>query len=154
MQTTTWNLTCTSPSSAITAVGARVTLGPIHSLQIFATLQGATGGTLDVYLQIKYKFNPTTYQQGIGVVNDPSIWVDYAHFSQLASAASPVHTVWSVSKSGQQLTATTVGQDLSPALTAGTIVGGEFGDEMRVVFTAGAGTSVGTSQQILLVGTS
>jgi len=130
----------TTPASASTAVGSHV--GGLHeydSLAIVASLVGATGGTLDIYLQI-------SPDQG-------TTWVDYAHFAQLAGGAAAVTKVWTVSRGAQQTTATTVGTGTSVALAANTIIGGEWGDRMRAVYVAGAGTSVGAAIVISILGT-
>lgn len=131
----------TSPASAITAASATVMtgLGKYGSLSIVATLLGATGGTLDVYLQ----FSP---DQG-------TTWIDYAHYPQLAAAAASSVRVWNVSRAAQALTLTTVGSGTSPALAANAILGGEWGDRLRAVYVAGAGTSVGAAVDIKVTGT-
>ncbi len=140
-QTTAVDLTATSPASATTTAQTAVTgIGQYRSMMIFATIQGATGGTLDIYLQASPD-NGTT-------------WIDYAHFPQLAAAAAAINRVWVVSKSGQQTTLTAVGTGTSPALAVNTIVGGEWGDRIRVVFVSGAGTTAGASQTIKLFLTS
>lgn len=133
-------IAATSPTAAGTEAGpTAANLGRYRSIAIVATLQGATGGTLDVYLQ----WSP----------DEGTTWVDYAHFPQLAAGAAVSTRVWTVSRAAQQLTLTTVGSGLTPALAANTIVGGEFGDRLRVVFVAGGGTSAGAAQSILIVGT-
>lgn len=134
-------ITGTSPAAQGTAVVGSVTgqLGQYDGLSIIATLEGATGGTLDVYLQ----YSP---DQG-------TTWIDYAHFPQLAAGAASSIRVWNVSRVAQQLTLTTVGSGSSPALAANTILGGEFGDRMRCVCVAGASTSVGASVVIKILGT-
>ena len=99
------------------------------AISIEAVLQGATGGTLDVYIQ-----------------NSPDMglsWYDYAHFAQMASAAPVIRYVASIAVGAQNLTLITVGTNLSPALAAGTVLGGPWGDRFRLVMVAGAGTSVG-----------
>jgi len=108
-------------------------------LSIFSTLQGATGGTLDVYIQ----YSP----------DGGTTWVDYAHFPQLAAGAGATSRVWSASKNAQQTTLTSVGTGASPALGANTIVGGDWGDRLRVVAVAGASTSAGALQTLLVVAT-
>jgi hypothetical protein len=138
----TFNLSFTSAASAGTTVAAGpVTgLGLFYSLSIVATLQGGTGGTLDLWLQ---------YSPDAGTT-----WVDYAHWPQLAAGATATTRVWNVSKHGQQTTLTTVGLGTSPALAAGSILGGDWGDRLRVVQTAGIGTSAGAAQTILIIASS
>lgn len=134
-----FSLSSTSPSSATTAVGATVGgMGKCDSLIIYANLTGATGGTLDVYLQVSPDGGTT--------------WVDYAHFTQIAAGAAAIHRVWTVTRRAQQTSIVTVGTGTSPALAAHTIIGGEFGDRMRVVYVAGAGTSAGAAQVIKILG--
>ncbi len=140
-QATAVDLTATSPASATTVAQTAVAgLGQYRSMLIFATIQGGTGGTLDIYLQVSPDGGTT--------------WVDYAHFPQLAAGAAAINRVWVVSKAGQQTTLTTVGTGTSPALAANTILGGDWGDRMRVVFVSGAGTTAGASQTIKLFLTS
>lgn len=127
----------TSPTSATTAagVGSVVTgIGKYASMGITATLQGGVGGTLDVYIQ-------TSYDAGV-------TWYDYAHFPQLAAGAAATTKIWTVSKYQQQLTLTAIGSGLAPALAVNTIIGGAWGDQLRIVFVSGAGTSSGASQKI------
>jgi hypothetical protein len=132
------DLTATSPSSATTtAQTAITTVGPYRSMFIYASIQGATGGTLDIYLQVTPDSGTT--------------WVDYAHFPQIAAGAAAIKRVWAVTKQAQQTTLATVGTGTTPALAANTIVGGEWGSQIRVVFVAGAGTSAGASQTIKCV---
>lgn len=131
------NLSFTSRSSAGTTAGAAVTdLGGYHSMSIYAVLQGATGGTLDIYLQ--------------GSPDGGTTWVDYAHFAQLAAGAAAIYRLWTVSRSAQQTSIATVGTGTSPALTANSIVGGEWTDMLRVVQVAGSGTSAGAAQVLKL----
>lgn len=131
------DLSFTSRSSAGTTAGTAVTdLGGYRSMTIYAALQGATGGTLDIYLQVSPDGGTT--------------WVDYAHFAQLAGGAAAIYRVWTVSRSAQQTSIATVGTGTSPALTANSVVGGEWTDQMRVVHVAGAGTSSGAVQTIKL----
>lgn len=130
-----------SPASATTAViGSAVSaLDEYDALMIVATLQGATGGTLDIYLQV----NPS---------DDGATWVDYAHFPQLTAAAAATTKVWSVAKAAQVTTLATVGRDLTPALPANTVLGGPWGRQMRAIAVAGVGTSAGAQQSITIMG--
>lgn len=133
----------TSPDSASTAVLAAsagypaklVGLEKFSHLEVIADLVGAAGGTLDVYLQTSH---------------DGLRWNDYAHFAQLADGAAAVTKAFAVSRTGQQLSITTIGKDNTPALAANAVLGGEFGDELRVLCVAGAGTSAGATLTILV----
>lgn len=136
--TKTIDLSFTSRSDAGTTAGTATTdLGRYRSMLVYASLQGATGGTLDVYLQ--------------GSPDGGTTWVDLVHFAQLAAGAAALYRVCAISKAGQQTTLTAVGTGSSPALAAGTVVGGDWGDRLRVVHTAGAGTSAGAAQTIKCV---
>lgn len=136
-----FNISGTSPASAVTAVvGSTVTdLDHYESLEIVATLQGATGGTLDVYLQN----NPS----GDGVT-----WVDWAHFAQLAAAAPATTVAMAVSLASQQTTPTAVGTGLSPALASTGALGGTWGRNLRCVAKAGASTTAGAPISITICG--
>lgn len=133
-------ITATSPASASTAVAS----GTIEGLDRFdwiaieADLQGATGGTLDVYVQRKLGAN---------------LWRDWLHFAQLSAGAAAVK--YSV-QSGSDNDIYTVGggTDASPgvALAADSFVGGHPGTELRVVFVAGTSTSAGAAQTVRVYG--
>lgn len=131
----------TSPAAAGTAVSASKAgaLQRFGALTIIATLTGATGGTLDVYLQVSPDAGTS--------------WYDYAHYAQISGSAAAVTKVITVSRHAQQTSITTIGTDLTPALAANSVVGGDFGDMMRVLFVAGAGTSAGAVQTIKVIGT-
>jgi len=125
------------------AAGTAVLGVPIGMLQNYdaitvrGTLTGATGGTLDVYLQTSV---------------DGSEWLDYAHFAQVAAGAAVATFGFNVSRAGQQTSITSIGTNLSPALAANSVVGGDFGNQMRAVAVAGAGTSAGAVQEIRITG--
>lgn len=128
----------TSPAAASTAAGGHIgMLQNYEALSIRATLTGPTGGTLDVYLQTSV---------------DGTEWRDYAHFTQIAAAAAAVTIGFSVSRSGQQTSILTIGKDLTPALAANAVIGGDFGNQMRALYVAGAGTSAGAAQVIRITG--
>ena len=133
----------TSPAAASTAASTTITgLEAFKSLTFYCVLTGATGGTLDIYIQ---------WSPDLGTT-----WVDYAHFAQLADGAAAIKRFFSVSRYGQQTTVTAVGSGTtaSPgvALAANTVLGGDFGDRLRVVYVAGGGTSAGAAQIINFVG--
>lgn len=130
-------LTGTSPAAPGTAAGQSAAgFGEADSLTIVATLQGATGGPLDVYLQTSYDGGTT--------------WVDFCHFPQLAAAAASSVRIWHVTRNLAQTTLTTVGSGTSPAIAANAIVGGCWGNHLRLLFVAGALTSAGAVQTIVL----
>lgn len=132
----TFNLTFTSGNSAGTfdPTVSRTGLGPYDSITIYAALTGNTGGTLDVYIQ----YSP----------DGGTTWVDLIHFPQIAAAGSGKYVV-TLSRGTQATSITAVGTGTSPALAANTVIPGDFGDRLRVVYTNGAGTSAGASQTIL-----
>lgn len=129
------SVTATSPASASTTIlGTFRGLSRWDSFTVVAELQGATGGTLNVYLQRK-------------IADD--VWSDWVSFTQLASGAAAVKYAVCPTASN---TISTVGSGSdatpSPALAAGSCAGGHPGDAVRVVAVAGAGTSGGTSQTV------
>lgn len=134
--TKTFDLSFTSQAAANTTAQTPVlNLGAFRSLQIFANIQGATGGTLDIYIQVSPDGGTT--------------WVDYIHYSQLAAAAAAIQRLVTVTKGTNSGAApVTVGINATPALAANTVVGGDFGDRLRVVAVSGAGTSAGALQTI------
>lgn len=135
-------LTVPATASTTTREGGKALdgLGAFDSLLIVATLVSCTGGTLDVYLQVASDNE------------DTPTWVDYAHFAQIAGAASTVTKAISVSRHAQQLTATTVGVGDTPALAANTFLGGDFGERMRIVAVTGAGVSAGCDITVRVIG--
>lgn len=144
MATIRKRIAATSPASASTAVGGIFErLDEFDSLVILAVLTGATGGTLDVYLQVATKEDDGADTE----------WVDYAHFAQISAAAAAITRLWSVTRLAQVTSIATVGKGTSPALAANTILGGEFGSRMRILFVAGASTSAGAVQTIDIIGT-
>ena len=134
----------TSPAAAGTVASSQVVTGSLavnvpagvagwvddyESIDIAIDLQGATGGSLDVYVQIS--------------PNNGAHWYDIIHFPQVLAGAALVHYQVPLSQATNTLTATQVGKDLSPALVSGAVVNGAFGDRFRLVMVAGAGTSAG-----------
>jgi hypothetical protein len=106
-------------------------LDDYDSIGIDCDLVGATGGTLDVYLQ-------QSPDQGVN-------WYDVIHWTQLASGGAAVHYSSPISQATTTTAPITVGKNLSPALASGTnsVVNGAFSDRMRLVMVAGSGTSAG-----------
>lgn len=138
-------ISATSPATATSSVGSAATvkdtsgnpltgdlLSGFDSMQVTANLLGATGGTLDVYVQVSYDAGAT--------------WVDYIHYAQLANGAVASSYVSSHSRAKGQ------GVAVLPfhTLSVGTSVDGEWGTQARLYFTAGAGTSAGAVQTIVL----
>lgn len=130
----------TSPASASTVVlGQFSGLAAFRSGVFIATLLGATGGNLDVYLQ--------AYDTAAGK------WFDYAHFPQKVAGSAVTTVAIPVTRDYQRVASVAIGADASPALAADTCVGGDFGDVVRVVCVAGAGTSAGAAQTVRWRGT-
>jgi hypothetical protein len=129
----------TSPSSASTAVGDSIGgLTAFSEIHIEADLVGATGGTLDVYLQRKLADN---------------LWRDWIHFTQIASGGAAVkYSARSQNATG--ITAVGGGTDASPgvALAASGIIGGHPGATIRAVYVAGTSTSAGAAVTIRVYG--
>lgn len=124
----------TSPASASTAVVGSpiVGLGGFIGFRIVSELVGATGGTLDIYLQ----WSP----------DDGTTWFDYVHFTQLAAGAAAIK--YNTNSGLSLATITTVGKGTSPALAANTATGGLIGDQLRCLAVAGASTSAGAAVAI------
>jgi hypothetical protein len=111
-------------------------LDDLSSLTIVATLQGATGGVLDVYLEFSA---------------DGNMWIPVVHFVQLAAAgALSVQTVTLSPYTPSVIT--TVGSNTTPALAAGAVAPGGWGSRMRMLMVAGSGTSAGAVQTVFLMG--
>lgn len=136
----------TSPAAASTVLStARAyKLEVCDSLTVIGQLQGATGGTLDIYLQ--------TAHDAADVADTSATWFDYAHFAQLAGAAAAIKLTWHVNRATAVSTVTTIGSASSPVLAASTILGGAWGNRMRLVYVAGAGTSAGAAQSVTIIG--
>lgn len=129
------NLSGASPAAAGTAtVGPVSRMDKFETLAIVATLQGATGGTLDVYIQ--------------GTADAGQTWFDIVHFTQLAAAAPASTKVVQLSRTAGAAAITTSGD---AQLAAGTVLNGEWGDQLRTKFVAGAGTTAGAAQTIEIV---
>jgi len=124
--------------SAGPAGNATQQLDDYQALSFEAVLTGATGGTLDVFIQ-----------------NSPdmgSTWYDYIHFATLAAGAATVRYVASVASGAQNLALQTIGTNLVPALAPATAIGGAWGDRFRIVMVSGAGTTAGAAVQLRIVG--
>lgn len=131
-------LTATSPAAASTVVTTQTAekLEQFDWFTVDAKLQGATGGTLSVYLQ-----------RFCSVLNE---WLDWLSFTQQAAAGALVR--YSIDCRASAVAITTVGQGSSPALTAGVMACSHPGTKVRLVFVAGASTSAGAAQSVVLTG--
>ena len=132
-------ITFTSPAAASTVVETD-TWENLHVWDEFtldAVLTGATGGTLDVYLQRRL---------------GPNSWVDWVHLPQKADGAAATRHTISAANVSASWVVPGGGTDAAPgvALTASTITTAHPGDVVRIVAVAGAGTSAGASQSLTL----
>lgn len=125
----------TSPATAST-VASTATISGLSRydwFKVVATLQGATGGTLDVYIQ--------------GLL--AATYYDWGHYTQIAAGgAATIQVVEPQPNNG----AVTIGSGLTPALAANTFIGGYPADRVRLVYVAGAGTSAGAAQVVSVYG--
>lgn len=143
-KTQTFVLTGTTPAAAgQAAVGnSAARLDDYDSFFITAALVGATGGTLDVYLQRK-------------VATD--VWADWVHFPQLADGAAAVkYNIASMPPAAA--TSTVIGTTAddgttgAPALAANAVAAGHPGSTVRLVAVAGASTSAGAVVTVYITG--
>lgn len=137
-QEATMTFTAASPAAASTVAGPSiksVQLGRAHKLLVDATITGATGGALDVYLQRK-------------VASD--VWRDWIHFAQATAGAAAAHYQFMVTGELTTITVGNGGTDSTPAvsLAANSMVNVMPGEELRWVFVAGASTSAGAVQTL------
>lgn len=133
--TTVLDLTTTTSSSAsTTTVSATVTgVSNAMAISVEATLQGNTGGVLDIYLQHSPDGGTT--------------WYDWAHWSQLLAAAAATTQIWvpGITNGNTVIGKGTAGSP-GVALAANTFVGGHPFDAVRMVMVTGSGTTLGKSQ--------
>lgn len=127
----------TSPAAAGHALSTPVLgFAQFEWIQIVATIQGATGGTLDMVVETSA---------------DGSTWLELCRFVQLtAGATAATYTVdptpdGIIVARGKNLTTTFV-------IAAGSCVGGMWLDRIRVRMVAGSGTSAGAVQSVSVIG--
>ncbi|HEY1959272.1 MAG TPA: hypothetical protein VGH28_26840 [Polyangiaceae bacterium] len=106
-------------------------LSEYEDVFIDADLFGATGGTLDVFLQSW----------------DGVDWVDWLHFATVTAGHAGASFVY-VPQKPTATSIVTVGRNASPLLAAGVGVGSHPGQALRVLFVAGSGTTAGAQQTI------
>lgn len=147
--TQNYAITGTTPSSATTAVvGTAIDTYSLDSSQttktaaevaddvdIIADLIGATGGTLDVYLQTSE--DSTDGSNGV--------WTDIVHFPQQAAGGGAKTYRLTMTRGTQTSVIQQVGHALAPALAVNTMVGGTVPRWLRVVAVGGASTTLGAS---------
>lgn len=133
-------ITGTSPASASTAaIGTANGLAAHDWFLIDATIIGGTAGTVDAWLQRK--------------VEGVDAWRDWIRFP-LVSAATTKHYSVQVG-SGQTIYEVSQGTTASPGtptIAANTAIGGHPGDKVRLMVTAGAGTTAGATQTVYISG--
>jgi hypothetical protein len=131
-------------AAGTTVLGTIVGLSKYDAFVIDALLIGATGGTLDLYLQ--RLVDPTN-----------NVWLDWARYTQLASGAAAITYTLGFEPDSLVAAVTHVAQwgavpSGSPVIAAGSVVACHPGDQLRVVGVAGAGTSAGASLGFYVTG--
>lgn len=116
-----------------TIAGVAAPLDDWDAIDVTAEFGGATGGTLDVYIQV-------SPDQGAS-------WYDIIHFSQATALSAMKFYQAPLSLATTTTAPVAVGKNLSPSLGAGSasVVNGAWCDRARLVMVAGTGTSAGTS---------
>jgi len=134
------SLAFTSPAAESTVVETPTidNLDGYDWLTVIGVLTGATGGTLDVYLQTEIAYN---------------VWADWAHFPQIADGASVARYVLDSRMSASTITTIGGGTAAAPGvdLAASTVAFALPGKKIRAVAKAGAGTSAGAAQQLYVM---
>jgi len=117
----------------------------VDSVDVFAELVGATGGNLIVYVQV-------SPDEGINYYDA----IAFPTLNAGAGAAIYRATLSYAQQSQTTAIATLVGKNLNPALTTGgangIVVPGEGFNRVRLVFTAGSGTTKGATVRVVLCG--
>jgi len=129
----------TSPAAPGTVTQAQllIPLDRMSYCDINARLLGATGGALDVYIQ-------SSSSNGAA-----GTWKDVVHFPQLLAAATAIgYSVTLSHATGGSAPVVVNAVDAVPALAANTVIPAALGNNLRVVFVAGAGTSAGAAQVV------
>jgi hypothetical protein len=120
-------------------------LARFDAFTIDALVQGATGGTLDLYLQ------------RLVDSSGPGVWFDWARIAQLAAGAAAKAYSLGFDTGAAAPAITNVGQFTTAGagtavLAAGSIAPVHPGDQLRVVGVAGAGTSAGAALSFYVSG--
>lgn len=128
----------TSPSSVTFKVTTGVPgFSAFDEIAFVATITGGTGGPLDVIIEDS---------------SDGANWYEFAHFTQVGAATtasyrySPVRNDNIVQVGKNNLTGSTLTTTM--VLTAGSVAGGRWQDQLRVRYVAGASTSAGATQAV------
>jgi hypothetical protein len=127
--------------SGVPAGVAAYNLDDYPNLTFFASLKGATGGTLDVYVQQS--------------PDEGASWYDMIHFQQLLAGAAAVSYSATVGNRfmGASDAPVAVGSGLVPALASGVVVQGIGADRLRLVMVAGVSTTVGAAVNVVVSAT-
>lgn len=134
----------TSPSSPGTVASSQLVqnsaswlpagvAGPLddyEGVEVVAELKGATGGTLDVYVQL---------------CPSGGNWYDVIRFPQIPAAQAIAYYQAPLSLATNTSVPVKIGKNLAPALgtTSGAVVNGAWTDRIRLVIVAGTGTTLG-----------
>jgi len=118
-------------TSAAPTLGVATPLDDFDSLDVAAEIQGATGGTLDVYVQCS--------------PDGGNNWYDVIHFTQAAAGSGVKYYQAPLSLATNTTAPVAVGKNLAPALGSAlaSVVNGAFTDRLRLVMVAGTGTTAG-----------
>jgi hypothetical protein len=147
-------LSGTSPAAPGTSVLATITnLDQYTECEVHALLVGATGGTLDIYLQASNNWRAGSKDEtGDYTAWSPAggNWYDVAHFPQLAAGAVAIRYLLTLSRGYSNAAAILVANtaDGTPALALNTVLVGMWGGALRLVAVAGASTSAGAVQSV------
>lgn len=139
------DLSGTSPAGAsTTTVGATsaTQIGMYATCSFVATVQGGTGGTLDIYVQTLFRT----------IASPNGFWADVAHLTQIAAAAAPITVAFTLTRFSPTAAAIVTGLNTAsatPLLPVNTVVPGLLGAQLRTVYKTGAGNTVGAAQVIL-----
>lgn len=140
--TSTLVMSGTSPAAAGQALIGKAVGGleNFANITVHVELAGATGGTLDVYLQRKINTGE---------------WQDWIHFPQLASGAAAIKYAAADQKSATAPVAVGECDDAgagTPVLAANTVAPGHPGSAVRILSVAGVGTSAGAAIKVSILG--
>lgn len=129
----TKDLSATSPSAAGDTTVDWTDLNRYESVTFYCEFQGATGGSLDFI----WYFSP----------NSGTTWVEFARHSQMAAAAAATKKIFSISKRQGSSGFNTIAKSTDTvAIAANTVIPVDFGDRIRLIYRANAGTSLGAAQ--------
>ena len=131
--------TDTSPAAAGAAASTDTLTGVSkYSYLLFvAIVTGGTGGTTDITVESEIV---------------PDVWVNWARTPAVAATVTTKYSIVPEATTIVTTTGTSTAAVPSIALAAGICIGGHPGDKLRLVYTAGAGTSAGAAQTVYVLG--